>query len=339
MAGKYRSFRTDTLTNQETEGLHPIDRDILHFQVVASNIAGILERSVAKIARMCGGGTTTADVEASLRRLEARGLVQWWPELETVWAVKSAGDQARGPKAWVAVANVVEVLPISVRSAFSERYAERYAKAGHSLPDGDPNGAADRVSRTERQPGNREQGKGNRAQESRGGAARVSKPKAQAVDPPKTKADREADLRHGLALFRELVLHDAECRPTPPGREQLGPLIVGDRTALSLLEQGATAHEMHTVAKALARRISSGELPPDMWGGLSFSWPYPALRDGLPVAGRSKPGLAPSTGPRIESAEDAEAYAKAHGGRLPDSWQWQQDGRGGARAVRAGGAA
>ena len=336
MAGKNRTFRTDILTHPKTAGLHPLDLHILFFQAVASNIAGVLERSIAQIARAAGGGTTQAEVKASLRRMEKRGVVRWWPELDLLWAVEAADHQARTPAAWRGVRNVVDVLPAEVREAFDTRYPDS--------PGARPRPGPEPGSRTGPGPGPAsgpyDEELGNRKQESRTQGEGGPPPKpARSVTPPKTKGDIESERRHELARFRESVLYDDQCRPTPPGREQLGTLIVGDRTVMQLLEQGATVAELLTVARNLARRISSGELGPDMWGGLAFSWPYPMLRDGLPIQGRSKPGLAPISGPVIETPEAALAWAEAHGRRMPPGWEWGEDGRGGLFARRAGGAA
>lgn len=332
MAGKNRTFRTDVLTHPRTAGLHPLDLHILFFQCVAANIAGVLERSIAQIARAAGGGTTQAEVKASLRRMEKRGVVRWWPELDLLWAVEAADHQARTPAAWRGVRNVVDVLPAKVREAFDARYPDSPDASPKPGPRPGPDDGAGPVPYDEEL--------GIRKQESRtqGEGAPPPKP-ARSVTPPKTKGDIESERRHQLARFREAVLYDDQCRPTPPGREQLGTLIVGDRTVLQLLEQGATAAELHTVARSLARRISSGELEADMWGGLAFSWPYPMLRDGLPIPGKSKPGLAPSSGPVIATAEAALAWAEAHGNRAPDGWEWREDGHGKQFVVRAGGAA
>lgn len=341
MAGKNRTFRTDVLVHPKTSGLHPLDRDILFFQVVAANIAGVMTKSVRRIAHDCGGGTSTEQVEASLRRLEKRGLVRWWPDLEVVWAVEAADHQGRTPNGWKGVVNAVEVLSGEVSEAFWERYAGRPGSPpsqGEAERPTEPptEGPSEGVART----GSSNEERVSSAQE---GGRGSPKPRARSATPPKTRADIEADRRHALSRFRELVAYDPECRPTPPGRSQLGQLIVGDKTMLSLLEQGATVEELHDVAKNLARRIGSGELPPDMWGGISFSWPYPMLRDGLPIPNRSKPGLAPSTGPKLETAAEARAYAENHGNSLVGTgWVWEQDGRGGSHPVRdrrAGGAA
>ncbi|MGH1344361.1 MAG: hypothetical protein ACRBN8_22570 [Nannocystales bacterium] len=340
MAGKNRTFRTDVLTHPSTAGLQSIDRDILFFQVVASNIAGVMRKSVAQIAKDCGKGASAAKVRASLKRMQDRAepLIRWWPELEIVWACSAAKHQGRTPNGWKGVVNAVEVLPAEVRAAFWERYSGRKGDPALEGPsegegEGPPEGPTEGVAHT----GTRNKERGTRNKKGSGGSP---KSRARSASPPKTRADIEADRRHALSRFRELVAYDPECRPTPPGRSQLGQLIVGDKTMLSLLEQGATVEELHTVAKNLARRIGSGELPADMWGGISFSWPYPMLRDGLPVPNRSKPGLAPSSGPKLETAAEAEAYAKDHGGSLTGTgWGWELDGRGGQRAVRIGGAA
>ncbi len=327
MAGKNRTFRTDILTHPKTAGLYPLDRDILLTQVVAANIAGVLQRSVAQVSRSCGGGTTQRQVKASLRRLEKAGVVRYWSELEIIWAVEAADNQGRTPNAWKGVVNAVDVLPKPVRDAFWERYKGR---PGAPEDEGPSEGPGEGGART---------GSSIKDEEfkEKKGATRSPAPRAQ-VTPPKTKASVESERRFAIARFREAVLYDPECRPNLPGHGQLGVLSVSESTLGQRLAEGATPEELHQVAKNLARRITSGELPAELWGGLGFSWPYGALRDGLPVSGKSKPGLALVSGPRIADKAEAEAWARDHGGKLPGGWQWEQDGRGGVDAVRTRGA-
>jgi hypothetical protein len=146
-------------------------------------------------------------------------------------------------------------------------------------------------------------------------------------EPPHTSRDLESERRHVLGLFRDAVAYDPECRPTLPNGKQLGPLMVGERTILGLIEQGATKAELHSVAQKLAKRIASGELPPTLWNGGAFGWPYPMLRDDLPVRGHSKPGHAPQPDAIVDE-EEAKAWSRANRNRAPPGWMWQSNGRG-----------
>ena len=322
MAGKNRTFRTDILTHPKTSGLHPLDRDILLTQVIASNIAGVLERSVAVIARTAGGGTKPAHVRASLKRLQERGVIRWWPEFECVWAIGSAGKQARSWKAWVAVKNVVEVLPEPVREAFADHYRDRYADTPSCPPPDGNHTREDRGQETE-----------DRGQ--RTGESARAKP-----TPPKTRADIESELRGQAEHIVERIRWGEVPMPTPPGRrDALGFPTMNRERLVERLREGATADEVVGMFGKLSARITSGELPPEFWGGLALTGFYAPLRDGLPIPGKSKPGLAPTAGPRIESADEALAWARAHGNRMPDGWVWHDDGRGNHTAKRSRGGA
>ena len=329
MAGKHRTFRTDILTHPKTAGLHPLDRDILLTQVIASNIAGVLERSVAQIARSAGGKTTQKAVKASLRRLEAAGVVRWWPDLEIVWALEAADNQARGPKAWVAVQNAVDVLPSEVRDAFEQHYS-------HRSPDNPPDKKRDTPSGSVSTQGTGNRGQVSGHRERAEARERVpSKP-----TPPKTRADLESELRGAVQHIRERIRWGEVPMPTPPGRrDALGFPSLNRERLRERLREGATADEVVGMFGKLSARITSGELPPEFWGGLALTGFYAPLRDGLPIPGKSKPGLAPTSGPQCETAEEALAWARAHGNTLPDPWEWHDDGRGNHTPVRRRGGA
>lgn len=276
--------------------------------------------------------TKPTQAKASLRRLEKAGVIRWWPDLEIVWALEAADHQARGPKAWVAVENVVGVLPAEVRDAFSAHYS-------HRVPDAPPPTNRDTLSArvSTQDTGYREQDTGHRGRAEARGCERQSKP-----TPPKTRADVEADLREQAANVVERIRWGEVPMPTPPGRrDALGFPSLNPERLLERLREGATADEVVATFGRLSARITSGELPPEFWGGLALTGYYAPLRDGLPIPGKSKPGLAPNSGPQIETAEEALAWAREHGNRMPVGWEWGEDGRGGvfARRSRAGGAA
>lgn len=338
MAGKNRTFRTDILTHPKTAGLHPLDRDILLTQVVAANIAGVLQRSVAQIAKAAGGKTTQAQVRASLRRLEKRGIVRCWTDLELVWAIEAADNQGRTPNAWKGVVNAIEVLPSEVRSAFWARYSDRPGAPSTEGPNEGPSGGpSEGPTEGPARTGSRIEDRGSRNKDT-GWPGRPSE--RASGTPPKTKADTEAELRHQAEHIVERIRWGEVPMPTPPGRrDALGFPTMNRSLLLDRLREGATADEVVATFGRLSARVSSGELPPEFWSGMALTGFYAALRDGLPIPGKSKPGLAPSSGTAIETVEAALAWSKEHDGRAPDGWEWHVDGRGGEYLLRAGGAA
>ncbi len=151
--------------------------------------------------------------------------------------------------------------------------------------------------------------------------------------PPVTEAERESETRRQIARFRERSRWGVH-RPTPPGGQVLGVLIVPDRHLRELLEAGETVDSLLEAAKRLSARVSSGELPPRFWGPLAFTGYFSAVRDGLAIDGVSKP----VKGPSVDTVAEAEAWAREHAGRLPDGWEWQPDGHGHHEPVRRRGA-
>lgn len=125
---RYRRLRTDFHTHPRTRGLSPLARDIF-VQGIESNIAGILERSIRKLASLAGGETTDAQVRCAIRELVERGLARWWSELEILWVIEAADEQSQNTKAWSAVLGVIENSPREVVAAFAHRYPDKVPKS------------------------------------------------------------------------------------------------------------------------------------------------------------------------------------------------------------------
>src|SRR5690606_12690124 len=144
-------------------GLSPLARDLL-IQCVEEGITGVMCRSPARMAYAAGGGTKAKDVEAAIAELEQRGIVRWWPELETLWWIEAADEQCKNDKAWIAARGSLANAPIEVRQAFGARYPDRcpveWCRVRDSLcqsqdPDSDTRGNTlfQARSATESQPG------------------------------------------------------------------------------------------------------------------------------------------------------------------------------------------
>jgi hypothetical protein len=128
---RYRTVRTDFHTHERTRGLSPLARDLM-MQGVLANIAGLLERSVRKMATTAGDGVTPRAVEAAIVSLTERGIARWWPDLEILWIVEAADEQSTNAKAWKGAESLVKDAPPEVRAAFVDRYRERVS---HTLSD------------------------------------------------------------------------------------------------------------------------------------------------------------------------------------------------------------
>jgi hypothetical protein len=117
-------LRTDWHSHERTIGLSPLARDLM-VQAITSNIAGILERSTRKMATVAGGRTSADDVDRAVCELVDRGLARWWPDLETLWIIEAADEQARNVKAWISAEALVTDAEPEIRTAFAERYRDR----------------------------------------------------------------------------------------------------------------------------------------------------------------------------------------------------------------------
>lgn len=129
---RYRRIRTDFHTHPRTCGLSPLARDLM-VQGITANIAGILERSLSRMATLAGD-SSRYDVQCAIDELRERSppLAVWWPDLEILWIVEAADEQARNPKAWLAAwATALDQHP-SVLAAFCNHYESRIP---HSLSD------------------------------------------------------------------------------------------------------------------------------------------------------------------------------------------------------------
>lgn len=129
---RYRRLRTDILTHPKTIGLPP---PALHIfvQAMTANIAGVLERSLSKMAQVAGG-LPVIEIERAIDELERRGLAKWWDDLEVLWLVEAADEQCQNANGWAAAKTTVETQHPEVRKAFAERYTELCPDSWATVP-------------------------------------------------------------------------------------------------------------------------------------------------------------------------------------------------------------
>src|SRR5690606_759366 len=122
-----RLLRQDWHTHPKMFGLSLLARDILQ-QAILHCRSGLMQRSVAMIAATSGQATPSGpsvsaqDVRAAIVDLQKRGLVVWWPQLETLWAVEACDEQRPNTSQWKAIRKIVAAQPPQVRDAFGQRY-------------------------------------------------------------------------------------------------------------------------------------------------------------------------------------------------------------------------
>lgn len=114
--------------------------------------AGVLERSLSKMASVASGTCPTNRVQVTNKQVTAAieeltachkcwkqtaggwcvacsawAIAAWWPELEILWIVEVADEQCQNPSMWARVMEDARLLPIEVRDAFMRRYPESSA--------------------------------------------------------------------------------------------------------------------------------------------------------------------------------------------------------------------
>src|SRR5690606_12491258 len=275
---RYRNVRTDWHSHRKTRGLSPLARDLCS-QAWECALSGILERSVRRMAAEAGGTprrpTTVEDVEDAIAELVDRGIAMWWPDLEILWVIEAADEQAKGAKAWEGVEGEVCRMPEVVRGAFVERYWDRLSdriRAGFSRPsDRSSDPIQDRISvsplpdpETVPDPA----------------PAPVEPARARDPDPSPDsprRPDPKAALRKRAAQIGGPTVEKARLvewrthggdpdglgpwpRPKPPHGPELAQLTLA-KVDLPL-SHGRTAVEVHRLVHDLGRMVVAGAYPP-----------------------------------------------------------------------------
>lgn len=273
---RYRNVRTDWHSHPKTVGLSPLARDLCS-QAWESALSGILERSVRRMATEAGGTprrpTTVEDVEDAIAELVERGIAMWWPDMEILWVIEAADEQAKGAKAWEGVEGEVCRQPGAVRAAFASRYWDRLSdrlRAGFDRsPDRTSNPILDRISVSPLPD-----------PETVPDPAPVGPTRARDPD-PSTDSPRGPDPRAELrkraaqiggpagekALLAEWRTYGGDPeglgpwpKPKPPHGPELAQLTLAKVDVV--LAHGRTALELHRLVHDLGRMIVAGAYPP-----------------------------------------------------------------------------
>lgn len=122
----WRRLRTDFHAHPRTCRLSPLARDLM-LQAIEANMAGILERSIAKLALIAGGKTTARDVKDAISELcdSYPPNATWWSDLEILWICEAASEQAVNENAWKSIWKTLMAWPDAVFLAFHARYSAR----------------------------------------------------------------------------------------------------------------------------------------------------------------------------------------------------------------------
>lgn len=130
----YTKTRVDVLHHKSTEWFSVLEHGI-RLQCQCANQAGVLERSVAAMARIASGDgqlltVTPEQVEQSISRLTATGHVVWWREREVLWWVEMADEQrpsepSKASDFWARIRDqVLPKLINQIRHLICERYPD-----------------------------------------------------------------------------------------------------------------------------------------------------------------------------------------------------------------------
>lgn len=120
----WRKMPTSYFGDPRVEGLPPLAHVLLQ-QCRLANIAGLLERSPNRMAAIAGGskhGVLVSTVWAAIKELKARGLVEYWEDLDVLLYLDVAGIECSSEKTRRGALSVVERYPEKVRSAFAKQY-------------------------------------------------------------------------------------------------------------------------------------------------------------------------------------------------------------------------
>lgn len=274
---RYRNVRTDWHSHRKTRGLSPLARDLCA-QAWESALSGILERSVRRMTIDAGGTprrpTTVEDVEDAIAELVDRGIAVWWPELEILWVIEAADEQAKGAKAWEGVEGEVCRMPEPVRVAFAERYGDRLSdrlRGGccpspdrssdpikdrisvSPLPDPDPETVPDPDPVPTRA---REAGAGTEPRAGSDPKADLRKRASQIAGP----AGEKACLVEWRTYGGDPDGLGPWPKPKPPHGPELAQLTLAKVDVV--LAHGRTALEVHRLVHDLGRMIAAGAYPP-----------------------------------------------------------------------------
>jgi hypothetical protein len=257
---RYRNIRTDWHTHPKTRGLSPLARDLC-LQALEANIAGVLERSVRRMAIEAGGRTTEPDVLEAIAELTDPGrpggpIVAWWPDLEILWLIEAADEQAKNDKAWKSVIALVLGLPIPVRVAFANRYRNTLslseAPHGPTVPDPEtvPESAPEPCTHAPKPEPSTDSPRGpDPKAELRNRAAQIAGPageKARLVEWRTYGGDPD-----GLGPWPA---------PQPPHGPALAQLTLAK--ADTVLASGRTAQDVHRLVHRLGAMVAAGAFPP-----------------------------------------------------------------------------
>lgn len=124
---RYRRHRTDFHAHPKTAGLSSLARDLMWYAIERGGLLGIVEQSPRRLAAAVGElapgvPCTPRHIEAVLRELVEARVAVWWDDLETLWIVDCADEQAKGQKAWDGCLSQLSELHHSIGDAIRKRY-------------------------------------------------------------------------------------------------------------------------------------------------------------------------------------------------------------------------
>lgn len=283
---RYRRFRSDFHTHPRTAGLSPLARD-LYVQGVLANIAGVLERSVSRMARL--SSSSTSETRAALLQLRDRGLVRWWPELETLWVVEAADEQAQNGKAWKAVATVVASAPPEVQAAVHARYPDQVPPPRDTVSDTVSDTVCPQEQEQEQAPGE-------------GGVGETS--------PPPVEAEPEPSLRDGGGSAAPAP--SAVPRGTPP-HEGAAARVLGRHASAREGKTPPEGKRLRWLRDGGGRKTGALLFGGDPARVAPGPWTMPAPVEALlaPVRAAEIPGHEHPPPPRLPHTEDQDALCDA----------------------------
>lgn len=269
----WTKFRQGVFDHEKTRGLGPI-AFALYWLINEVPYWGVLQQSPSMMARRITSGfvgdnvVEATDVTLGLSRLQGRGLIQWWPDLETAWVVERADENIAAGEinTWVAAQKQWAAYPQVVRIAIKDRYSE----LGTYEPK--PRGSGS--------PSARGSGRGSPSPSPTPSAIPSPTPsRGDPMDPPciATAIGTVSVLDTEKKEYADCaVVRDAMSRIKPTG---MFPLLAYDEKIMALLRAGETPEGIIATVQRLADAVDSGTEPKEHWKSVYvFSGWYEKVR-------------------------------------------------------------
>lgn len=130
----FRYLYADLFENPKTRDLSA-PAVLIFLQCMFANQAGLLERSVSKMAKKAK--CDEPEARDAIAQLVETGNCKWWPEHEALWLINAAERQCgKRQSNWERVAHIAMAAEPEIRAAIIARYADTFRTTSRHLKPG-----------------------------------------------------------------------------------------------------------------------------------------------------------------------------------------------------------